>query len=47
MGDKESVRAAVYYDRYNQRDSAARSKMYELIENDPRNKLDKTFKDIV
>ena len=44
---KEFVQAVVYYDRYNQRDSAARSKMYELIENDPRNKLDKTFKDIV
>ena len=44
---KEPVQASLYYDRYNQRDSAARSKMYGLIENDPRNKLEKTFKDIV
>lgn len=44
---KESVSAADYHDKYNQRDSAARSKMYDLIENDPRNKLDVTFKDIV
>ena len=44
---KEPVQATVYYDRYNQRDSAARSKMYGLIENDPRNKLEKTFKDII
>lgn len=44
---KVSVQASVYYDRYNQRDSAARSKMYDLIENDPRNTLEKTFKDIV
>lgn len=44
---KESVRASVYYDRYNQRDSEARSKMYDLIEGDPRNKLEKTFKDII
>lgn len=27
--------------------SVARSKMYGLIENDPRNRLEKTFKDIV
>jgi len=44
---KELVPAADYYEKYNQRDSLARSKMYDLIENDPRNKLDKTFKDLV
>jgi len=44
---KELVSAADYYEKYNQRDSVARSKMYHLIENDPRNKLDKTFKDLV
>ena len=36
-----------YYDKYNRRDSAARTQMYELIENDPRNRLDRTFKDVV
>ena len=43
----EKVSAADYYDRYNRRDSAARPQMYELIENDPRNWLDRTFKDVV
>ena len=43
----EEVNAAEFYARYNQRDSAARSRMYDLIENDPRNSLDRTFKDIV
>ena len=43
----EKVSAADYYDRYNRRDSAARTQMYELIENDPRNRLDRTFKDVV
>jgi len=44
---KESVCAADYHEKYNQRDALARSKMYDLIENDPRNKLDTTFKDLV
>ena len=39
--------SADYYDKYNRRDSAARTQMYELIENDPRNRLDRTFKDVV
>ena len=43
----EKVSAADYYDRYNRRDSAVRTQMYELIENDPRNRLDRTFKDVV
>ena len=44
---KERVQASDYYDRYNRRDASARTKMYDLIENDPRNRLDKTFKDVV
>jgi len=44
---KEAVPASIYYEKYNRRDSSARSKMYDLIENDPRNKLDMTFKDIL
>jgi len=44
---KELVSAADFHEKYNERDSVARSKMYDLIENDPRNKLDKTFKDLV
>lgn len=43
----EKVSAAEYYERYNRRDSVARTQMYDLIENDPRNHLDKTFKDVV
>lgn len=44
---KERVKASDYYDRYNRRDASARTKMYDLIENDPRNRLDKTFKDVI
>ena len=43
----EKVSAAEYYERYNRRDAVARTQMYDLIENDPRNHLDKTFKDVV
>ena len=43
----EKVAASEYYDKYNRRDAAARTQMYELIEDDPRNRLDRTFKDII
>ena len=45
--EKESVDAAEWYGRYNRRDRDARSKMYDIIENDPRNDLSRTFKDVL
>ena len=45
--EKEFVAAAEWYGRYNLRDSNARSKMYDLIQNDPRNDLSITFKDVL
>ena len=36
-----------WYGKYNRRDSNARSKMYDLIQNDPRNDLSITFKDVL
>lgn len=44
---KELVSAAEWYGSYNRRDTDARSKMYGLIEDDPRNDLSRTFKDVI
>lgn len=44
---KAPVSAEDYFGKYNKRDSAAREKMYELVEADPRNVLKRTFKDLI
>lgn len=43
----EAVVAADYCARYGDRDASARRRMYDLIENDPRNDLSTTFKDLL
>lgn len=45
--EKELVSAAEWYGSYNRRDTDARAKMYGLIEDDPRNDLSRTFKDLI
>lgn len=45
--EKIAVSPEEFHKQYNLRDSSARAKMYESIEDDPRNDLSRTFKDLI